>query len=154
MGWLNGHPIFFIMIEERIKILSDYLSKQDNITWREKDAFNDVVEYFSLLENTLNDKTIYLERLCSWYIDHMFELYQDSIDEVSFEFIRDIILRKLKLILKSSPEYNYLSIENNILALDIRNGNKLKPYGSVKESMKLFVRDVIVYNTDHKYETT
>jgi len=154
MGWLNGHPIFFIMIEERIKILSDYLSKQDNTTWREKDAFNDVVEYFSLLENTLNDKTIYLERLCSWYIDHMFELYQDTIDEVSFEFIRDIILRKLKLILKSSPEYNYLSIENNILALDIRNGNKLKPYGSVKESMKLFVRDVIVYNTDHKYETT
>ena len=154
MGWLNGHPIFFIMIEERIKILSDYLSKQDNTTWREKDAFNDVVEYFSLLENTLNDKTIYLERLCSWYIDHMFELHQDTIDEVSFEFIRDIILRKLKLILKSSPEYNYLSIENNILALDIRNGNKLKPYGSVKESMKLFVRDVIVYNTDHKYETT
>ena len=154
MGWLNGHPIFFIMIEERIKILSDYLSKQDNTTWREKDAFNDVVEYFSLLENTLNDKTIYLERLCSWYIDHMFELYQDTIDEVSFEFIRDIILRKLKLILKSSPEYNYLSIENNILALDIRSGNKLKPYGSVKESMKLFVRDVIVYNTDHKYETT
>lgn len=154
MGWLNGHPIFFIMIEERIKILSDYLSKQDNTTWREKDAFNDVVEYFSLLENTLNDKTIYLERLCSWYIDHMFELYQDTIDEVSFEFIRDIILRKLKFILKSSPEYNYLSIENNILALDIRNGNKLKPYGSVKESMKLFVRDVIVYNTDHKYETT
>jgi len=154
MGWLNGHPIFFIMIEERIKILSDYLSKQDNTTWREKDAFNDVVEYFSLLENTLNDKTIYLERLCSWYIDHMFELYQDTIDEVSFEFIRDIILRKLKLILKSSPEYNYLSIENNILALDIRNGNKLKPYGSVKESMKLFVRDVIVYNTDNKYETT
>jgi len=154
MGWLNGHPIFFIMIEERIKILSDYLSKQDNTTWREKDAFNDVVEYFSLLENTLNDKTIYLERLCSWYIDHMFELYQDTIDEVSFEFIRDIILRKLKLILKSSPEYNYLSIENNILALDIRNSNKLKPYGSVKESMKLFVRDVIVYNTDHKYETT
>lgn len=154
MGWLNGHPIFFIMIEERIKILSDYLSKQDNTTWREKGAFNDVVEYFSLLENTLNDKTIYLERLCSWYIDHMFELYQDTIDEVSFEFIRDIILRKLKLILKSSPEYNYLSIENNILALDIRNGNKLKPCGSVKESMKLFVRDVIVYNTDNKYETT
>jgi len=154
MGWLNGHPIFFIMIEERIKILSDYLSKQNNLTWAERKAFNDVVEYCYQLEKNFNDKTIYLERLCSWYIDHMFELYQDTIDEVSFEFIRDIILRKLKLILKSSPEYNYLSIENNILALDIRNGNKLKPYGSVKESMKLFVRDVIVYNTDHKYETT
>ena len=154
MGWLNGHPIFFIMIEERIKILSDYLSKQNNLTWAERKAFNDVVEYCYQLEKNFNDKTIYLERLCSWYIDHMFELYQDSVDEVSFEFIRDIILRKLKLILKSSPEYNYLSIENNILALDIRNGNKLKPYGSVKESMKLFVRDVIVYNTDNKYETT
>jgi hypothetical protein len=142
------------MIEERIKILSDYLSKQNNLTWAERKAFNDVVEYCYQLEKNFNDKTIYLERLCSWYIDHMFELYQDTIDEVSFEFIRDIILRKLKLILKSSPEYNYLSIENNILALDIRNGNKLKPYGSVKESMKLFVRDVIVYNTDHKYETT
>lgn len=154
MGWLNGHPIFFIMIEERIKILSDYLSKQNNLTWAERKAFNDVVEYCYQLEKNFNDKTIYLERLCSWYIDHMFELYQDTIDEVSFEFIRDIILRKLKLILKSSPEYNYLSIENNILALDIRNGNKLKPCGSVKESMKLFVRDVIVYNTDNKYETT
>jgi len=154
MGWLNGHPIFFIMIEERIKILSDYLSKQNNLTWAERKAFNDVVEYCYQLEKNFNDKTIYLERLCSWYIDHMFELYQDSIDEVSYEFIRDIILRKLKFILKSSPEYNYLSIENNILALDIRNGNKLKPYGSVKESMKLFVRDVIVYNTDNKYETT
>ena len=154
MGWLNGHPIFFIMIEERIKILSDYLSKQNNLTWVERKAFNDSVEYCYQLERNFNDKTIYLERLCSWYIDHMFELYQDTIDEVSFEFIRDIILRKLKLILKSSPEYNYLSIENNILALDIRNGNELKPYGSVKESMKLFVRDVIVYNTDNKYETT
>ena len=144
---------FFIMIEERIKILSDYLSKQNNLTWKERKAFNDIVEHCYQLERNFNDKTVYLERLASWYIDHMFELYQDSIDEVSYEFIRDILLKKLIFILKSSPEYNYLSIENNMMALDIRNGNKLKAYGSIRESMRLFVRDIIVYNTNNEYET-
>lgn len=153
MGWLNGHP-FFIMIQENIKILSEYLSKQKNVTWRESKAFDEVVEHCIQLDNHYKDKTLHLERLASWYIDHMFELNQDHINEVSFEFVKSILLRKLIWILEIPAESNYTSIENNVMALDIKNNNKLKPNGAISEAVKLFIKDAIVYNTKDKYEST
>jgi hypothetical protein len=142
------------MIENKIKILSEYLSRQNNMTWKEKKAFNDVVEHCTALDNHYKDKTLYLERLASWYIDHMFELNQDHIDEVSYEFVKNILIDKLSFILKTPSKYNYDSIENNIMALDIRNNNKLKPYGSISEAIELFIKDAIVYNTKDEYEST
>jgi hypothetical protein len=154
MGWLSGHPIFFIMIENKIKILSEYLSKQKNLTWRESKAFDELIEHCIYTENHFKDKTLHLERLASWYIDHMFELYQDDISEVSYEFVKRFLLNKLAMVLEMPSESNYISIENNIMALDIRNNNKLKPVGAISEAMKLFVKDAILYNTIDKYETT
>ena len=124
------------------------------MTWKEKKAFNDVVEHCTYLDNHYKDKTMHLERLASWYIDHMFELNQDHIDEVSYEFVKHILIDKLSFILKTPSKYNYDSIENNIMALDIANNNKLKPYGSISEAIELFVRDAIVYNTKDEYEPT
>jgi len=124
------------------------------MTWKEKKAFNDVVEHCTALDNHYKDKTLYLERLASWYIDHMFELNQDHIDEVSYEFVKHILIDKLSFILKTPSKYNYDSIENNIMALDIRNNNKLKPYGSISEAIELFIKDAIVYNTKDEYEST
>ena len=105
------------------------------MTWKEKKAFNDVVEHCTYLDNHYKDKTMHLERLASWYIDHMFELNQDHIDEVSYEFVKHILIDKLSFILKTPSKYNYDSIENNIMALDIANNNKLKPYGSISEAI-------------------
>ena len=124
------------------------------MTWKEKKAFNDVVEHCTALDNHYKDKTLYLERLASWYIDHMFELNQDHIDEVSYEFVKHILIDKLSFILKTPSKYNYDSIENNIMALDIRNNNNLKPYGSISEAIELFIKDAIVYNTKDEYEPT
>lgn len=124
------------------------------MTWKEKKAFNDVVEHCTALDNHYKDKTLYLERLASWYIDHMFELNQDHIDEVSYEFVKHILIDKLSFILKTPSKYNYDSIENNIMALDIRNNNNLKPYGSISEAIELFIKDAIVYNTKDEYEST
>jgi hypothetical protein len=84
----------------------------------------------------------------------MFELYQDDISEVSYEFVKRFLLNKLAMVLEMPSESNYISIENNIMALDIRNNNKLKPVGAISEAMKLFVKDAILYNTIDKYETT
>lgn len=154
MGWLNGHPIFFIMIEQKIKILSEYLSKQTNLTWRESKAFDEIVDHCMQLDNHYKSKSLHLERIASWYIDHTFELNQEYIDEVSYEFIKNILLRKLELILQMPAESNYVSIENNMMALDIKNNNELKPYGAISEAIKLFVKDIIVYNTKDEYETT
>jgi len=142
------------MIENKIKILSEYLSKQNNLTWKEKKAFNEVIEHCTSLENHYKNKTLHLERLASWYIDHIFELNQEHITEVSYEFIKHILVDKLCFILSTPSEYNYTSIENNIMALDIANNNKLKPYGSISEAIKLFVKDAIVYNTKDEYEST
>ena len=97
---------------------------------------------------------MHLERLASWYIDHMFELNQDHIDEVSYEFVKHILIDKLSFILKTPSKYNYDSIENNIMALDIANNNKLKHYGRISEAIELFVKDAIVYNTKDEYEPT
>lgn len=124
------------------------------MTWKEKKAFNDVVEHCTALDNHYKDKTLYLERLASWYIDHMFELNQDHIDEVSYEFVKHILIDKLSFILKTPSKYNYDSIENNIMALDIRNNNNLKTYGSISEAIELFIKDAIVYNTKDEYEST
>ena len=142
------------MIENKIKILSEYLSKQNNMTWKEKKAFNDIIEHCTALDGHYKDKTLHLERLASWYVDHMFELHQDHINEVSYEFVKHILIDKLCFILSTSSEYNYRSIENNIMALDIANNNKLKSYGSIYEAIKLFVKDAIVYNTKDEYEPT
>lgn len=59
------------MIDKRIKILSDYLKEQNNVPWRVIDAFNNIVEHTVFLENNYQEKTKYLERLASWYVDHM-----------------------------------------------------------------------------------
>lgn len=142
------------MIENKIKILSEYLSKQKNVTWKESKAFDEIVEHCINLDNHYKEKTLYLERLASHYVDHVFELNQDHINEVSYEFVTQILLRRLKLALEVPSEYNYKSIENNILGLDILNSNKIKDYGSVSDAIKLFIKDVIVHNTKDRYETT
>lgn len=138
------------MIENRIKILSEYLSKQKNATWNEKKAFNDIVEHCLYMQDHYRDKTLYLERMCSWYVDHIIELNQDHISELSYDFLLLNVLGKLKNILEIPSKYNYLSVENNVLGLDIRNGNKIKPYGSVSEAIRLLVMDVVKYNTRDK----
>ena len=79
---------------------------------------------------------------------------QDHIDKVSYEFIKHILLDKLKIILNTPADLNYQSIENNIFSLDISNGNKLQKQGDVSQAMKLYIRDIILYNTKDKYETT
>lgn len=140
------------MIEQRIKTLSDYLSKKSDVTWREKEAFNQIIEHCLITQNHYNNKTRYVERLMSWYIDHMIELNQDEIDEVSMEFIQ-FILTKLKWILESPAESNYMSIENNVIALDIKNNRNIRPYGQISESIELYVRDIINYNTIDKHGT-
>lgn len=124
------------------------------MTWKEKKAFNEIIEHCTALDTHYKDKTLYLERLSSWYVDHMFELNQDHISEVSYEFVKHILLDKLKFVLNTSSEYNYRSIEHNIIGLDITNKNKLRPYGSIAEAFKLLIKDVIVYNTKDKYEPT
>jgi len=147
-------PLFYfpIMIERQVRILSDYISRQNNATWREKQAFNDLVNHCEMLDSNYKDKTLYLERLASWYIDHIFELNQDHIKEISWEFFKHILLDKLAIILNTPSQYNYNSLENNILGLDIQNGNKLKPYGSVSRASELLIKDIIVNNTKDKYE--
>lgn len=142
------------MIEERIKILSNYLSEQGNVNWRVNEAFNQIVDHCYMLEDNYNDNTLYLERLASWYVDHILELNQDHIKQLSYEFVKYILMDKLKFILNTPAEFNYRSIENNVFALDVANGNEIKDNGKVAEAMRLFIRDIIMYNTGKKYETT
>ena len=47
------------MIENKIKILSEYLSKQNNMTWKEKKAFNEVIEHCTSLENHYKNKIFF-----------------------------------------------------------------------------------------------
>lgn len=141
------------MSEKNIKILSDFIKKSKNATWREQKSFNEIIEHISLLEMNSNDKTIYLERICSWYVNHILELNSDHITEVSYEFFTDIILKKLKLILKIPSDYNYLSFENNVLGIDLSNKNKIQKHGVVRKAVKLFILDVMAYETKTDYET-
>lgn len=142
------------MIDKRIKILSDYLKEQNNVPWRVIDAFNNIIEHTSFLENNYQEKTKYLERLASWYVDHMIELNEPELDKISYEFVKHILLGKLALILKTGAEYNYMSIENNIMGIDIENNNTLKKQGEISEAMRLYVKDVLLFNTKDQYETT
>lgn len=141
------------MSEKNIKILSDFIKKSKDATWREHKSLNEIIEYISLLEMNSNDKTIYLERICSWYVNHILELNSDHITKVSYEFLTDIILKKLKLILKIPSDYNYLSLENNVLGIDLANKNKIQKHGAVREAIKLFILDVMAYETKTDYET-
>lgn len=142
------------MIEKRIKILSDYLTEQNNVPWRVNNAFNDVIDHCAMLDNNYKDKTKYLERLASWHIDHMIELNEPSLDKLSFEFVKHILLDKLSLILKTPSKYNYISIENNVLGIDIENNNPIREQGKISEAIRLFIKDVILLNTKDEYGTT
>ena len=141
------------MIKEDLETLSNYLSNRKDIGWRERKAFNSVVQYFDKMDNRFLDETVYIERMASWIIDHIFELNQDSIKEVSYGFVKNILLTRLSLILKMPSEINYRSLENNILAIDIQNRNEIKKQGSVSEALKMFIKDVIVNSTTKEYET-
>jgi len=142
------------MIEKRIKILSDYLTEQNNVPWRVNNAFNDVIDHCAMLDNNYKDKTKYLERLASWHIDHMIELNEPSLDKLSFEFVKHILLDRLSLILKTPSKYNYISIENNVLGIDIKNNNPIREQGKISEAIRLFIKDVILLNTKDEYGTT
>jgi hypothetical protein len=142
------------MIEKRIKILSDYLTEQNNVPWRVNNAFNDIIDHCAMLDNNYKDKTKYLERLASWHIDHMIQLNEPSLDKLSFEFVKHILLDKLSLILKTPSKYNYISIENNVLGIDIENNNPIREQGKISEAIRLFIKDVILLNTKDEYGTT
>ena len=142
------------MIDERIKIISDYLANQNNVPWRVSEAFNNIIDHCTLLDNNYRDKTKYVERLSSWVVDHIIELNEPTLKRVSLEFVKHILLGKLSLILKTPSKYNYNSIENNILGIDIENKNPIREQGEVSEAMRLFIKDVILFNTKDKYETT
>ena len=142
------------MIDQRIKTVSDYLASQNNVPWRVSEAFNYMIDHCTMLDKNYKDKTKYVERLASWFIDHMIELNEPDLDKVSYEFVKHILLDKLAFILKTSSKYNYISIENNILGIDIENNNPIKQRGEVSEAMRLFVKDVIAFNTKDQYETT
>ena len=142
------------MIDERIKIISDYLANQNNVPWRVSEAFNNIIDHCTLLDNNYRDKTKYVERLSSWVVDHIIELNEPTLKRVSLEFVKHILLGKLSLILKTPSKYNYNSIENNILGIDIENKNPIREQGKVSEAMRLFIKDVILFNTKDKYETT
>jgi|5_EtaG_2_1085323.scaffolds.fasta_scaffold01352_3 hypothetical protein len=141
------------MIEKRINVLSEYLSEQKNVPWRVKEAFNNLLDHCTFLDNNYKDKTKYLERLASWYIDHMIELNEPKLDKVSYDFIKHILLDRLAFILNTPSEYNYLSIENNIRGINIENDNKINGLGEVSEAISLFVKDVLVFNTKDYYGT-
>jgi len=142
------------MIDQRIKTVSDYLASQNNVPWRVSEAFNYMIDHCTMLDKNYKDKTKYVERLASWFIDHMIELNEPDLDEVSYEFVKHILLDKLAFILNTASKYNYISIENNILGIDIENNNPIKQRGEVSEAMRLFVKDVIAFNTKDQYETT
>lgn len=141
------------MIEKRIKVLSDYLTEQNNVPWRVNEAFNTLIDHCTMLDNNYKNKTKYVERLASWYIDHMIELNEPQLKEITYEFIKDVLLTRLSLILKTPSDYNYTSIENNVLGIDIENNNAIKEYGSITEAMRLFVKDTLLINTKDNYET-
>ena len=142
------------MIDQRIKTVSDYLASQNNVPWRVSEAFNHMIDHCTMLDKNYKDKTKYVERLASWFIDHMIELNEPDLDKVSYEFVKHILLDKLAFILNTSSKYNYISIENNILGIDIENNNPVKQRGEISEAMRLFVKDVIAFNTKDQYETT
>jgi len=142
------------MINQRIKTVSDYLASQNNVPWRVSEAFNYMIDHCTMLDKNYKDKTKYVERLASWFIDHMIELNEPDLDKISYEFVKHILLDKLAFILNTESKYNYISIENNILGIDIENNNPIKQRGEVSEAMRLFVKDVIAFNTKDQYETT
>ena len=113
------------MIDQRIKTVSDYLASQNNVPWRVS-GLQSYYDHCTMLDKNYKDKTKYVERLASWFIDHMIELNEPDLDKVSYEFVKHILLDKLAFILNTASKYNYISIENNILGIDIENNNPIK----------------------------
>lgn len=139
------------MIED-LKNISELVEKHGN--WKQKKSFNKVINHCDFLDENFKDKSVYLERLCAWYIAFRLEMNNERWEEVGDFEIKNFLLNPLNIILKSPIENSLLRIENEVQLIEMNNGRPFLKNTDISKTFSLIIRDFVAKNTKDNYAGT
>jgi len=139
------------MIED-LKSISELVERHGS--WKQKKSFNKVVNHCDFLDENFKDKSLYLERLCAWYIAFRLEMNNEKWEEVSDFHVNKLILDPLNIILKSPIENSLCRIENEVQLIEMSNGRPFLKEGVVSDTFSKIIRDFVAKQTKDNYART
>lgn len=139
------------MIED-LKNISELVEKHGN--WKQKKSFNKVVNHCDFLNENFKDKSVYLERLCAWYIAFRLEMNNEKWEEVGDFEVKNFLLNPLNIILKSPIENSLLRIENEVQLIEMNNGRPFLNNTDISKTFSLIIRDFLAKQTKDNYART
>lgn len=139
------------MIED-LKNISELVEKHGS--WKQKKSFNKVVNHCDFLDENFKDKSIYLEKLCAWYIAFRLEMNNERWDSVSDFHVKKLILEPLNIILKSPIENSLCRIENEVQLIEMDNGRPFFKENEVSKTFSKIIRDFVAKQTKDNYART
>ncbi len=98
----------------------------------------------------MNKETILLERMCAWFVHHVFEQNEDNLDNLSSLFVEWQMLRKIDSILDTDAKFYYERLDVNVFAHDVVNKNKMRKPGDIAKSMQSLIRELIKHKLDNE----
>jgi hypothetical protein len=140
------------MIEKDLKTLLEVVEK--NGTWKQKKAYNNIVNHCDFLDNNFKEKSEFVEKFVAWYIDQSLMTNIDKWESLSELHIKKLLLDKISFILSYPIEKTLRSIEYSVLYIDLSNNVEPKEQGFVSSTFKDIIRDYVAKKTKDNYATT
>lgn len=139
------------MIED-LKNIKELVEKHGS--WKQKKSFNKVVNHCNFLNENFMDKSVYLERLCAWYVAFRLEMNNEKWEEVGDFEVKNFLLNPLNIILKSPIENSLLRIENEVQLIEMNNGRPFLNNTDISKTFSLIIRDFVAKQTKDNYART
>ena len=137
------------MIEKELNILKELIQEKAN--WKQKEAFNKVVNHCDFLDNNFKDKSKFLEIFTAWYISFKIEFNNEKWKCVDDFYVKHLILDQLNIVL-STPIETYLTrIENDIQLIALDNEKPFFKSGSIVKTFRKIIRDFVAQKTKDNY---
>lgn len=137
------------MIEKDLNILKELIQEKAN--WKQKEAFNKVVNHCDFLDNNFKDKSKFLEVFTAWYISFKIEFNNEKWKCVDDFYVKHLILDQLNIVL-STPIETYLTrIENDIQLIALDNEKPFFKSGSIVKTFRKIIRDFVAQQTKDNY---
>tara|TARA_R100000734_G_scaffold3041_4_gene2847 strand:+ start:2314 stop:2745 length:432 start_codon:yes stop_codon:yes gene_type:complete len=120
-----------------------FLNKTINLSWRDRSALVDVVNYIKELELDTGDNKMYIERLVTWAFAQVFALKYSQDQGVSEVLIRDRVADKIGQIIRSPREVWLNTTAVDFYTDNPNNGMTIEEH---KKNLKILIKDIIRFN--------
>ena len=132
-------------IYKSIDHLNDrFLLSNINLSWRDRTALTDIINYIKELELEAGDRTLYIERLVSRAFAQVFTLKYQEENGISEILIRNLVVDKVSQVLRLPKE---TWVETAAIDFYLDNPNNGMSIEEHKQNINLLIKDIIRFNT-------